>query len=300
MTKKNEDKRIPFSEIAKGLNQGLETADPQRLAGLQRLQRVRTVKDTGLKREEARLKEKLGPDHPRVAALAVKLNANQELKRDVELGISRAETPAVRSDPNSWVLHGHVRNRARTGLANLTIGLYDQKKKWIEELGYACTDNNGYFHLSYESEKPAAAEGVASTRPEASKQATTQGGQAYIHVLDSKGATLYVDERPLEPTPGEVDYREIILDGEAASCAPPPGATKPKPGKRQDPGKGKTGRYLGNTNTLELHDSKNTTARCQIDEIKADHRVEFHSVKEAQKAGYDFCAYCFGKDKSER
>lgn len=59
-------------------------------------------------------------------------------------------------------------------------------------------------------------------------------------------------------------------------------------------------RYLGNASTRELHDLKNATPRCQVDEIKPEHRVAFKTEKEALAAGYDYCAYCFGKEKSKR
>ena len=42
------------------------------------------------------------------------------------------------------------------------------------------------------------------------------------------------------------------------------------------------------------------TSRCRIDEIRPDHRVYFNTQREAQAAGYDYCAYCFGKEKSKR
>lgn len=55
-------------------------------------------------------------------------------------------------------------------------------------------------------------------------------------------------------------------------------------------------RYLGNSHTRELHDLKNTTRQCQIDEIRADHRRYFESPERAAAPpfGYDTCAYCMG------
>jgi hypothetical protein len=110
-----EPKRLPFSDIANGLNRGLESADPLRLAGLERLARARAVKETGFKREQERLKAKLGANHPRVAALSARIDANRELRRDVDLGLSRASTPAARPEKDKWVLHGHVRDRSPPG-----------------------------------------------------------------------------------------------------------------------------------------------------------------------------------------
>lgn len=224
MTGQREDKRIPFCDITKGLNQGIEIADPLRTAGLERLARVRAIKETGLKREQERLKAKLGAEHPRVSAIATKLDANRELKRDVELGLSRVATPAVRPEENSWVLHGHVRDKNRAGVPNLTVALYDDKGQWIRELGYACTDKSGYFKLLHSRAKP----GVTDVGKEGEAPKTGSGKKVYIHVTNAQGTHLYVDKQPLTPEPGRVDYREIILGEDAVSCVPPPSSPQPK------------------------------------------------------------------------
>ncbi len=279
-------RRIPFSDIAKGLNQLVETADPLRVAGLERLARVRAVKETGLTREHERLKAKLGSDHPRVSALAARLEANRDLLRDVKIGIARAQTPGVSADKDAWIVHGHVRRKDRSGVPNLTVALYDcEDGEWRREFGYACTDKNGYFKLCRSRAKPTAVE-VARER-----EAQPEEKKLCIHVIDSQGAHLYVDKRPLVPELGRVDYREIILGEDEAVCRPPD-----EPVKR---GEEKPARYLGNSAKREVHDLSKTTKRCQLDEIRPDHRVYFKTQKEATEAGYDYCAYCFGKDKSK-
>ena len=53
--------------------------------------------------------------------------------------------------------------------------------------------------------------------------------------------------------------------------------------------------YLGNTNTMEVHDLDNEQANCQIDEIiEAGHDKPFTSLGAAHIAGFDNCAYCIG------
>jgi hypothetical protein len=57
-------------------------------------------------------------------------------------------------------------------------------------------------------------------------------------------------------------------------------------------------RYVGNTNTAEVHDLNNEKIRenqCQIDEIiTANHAVTFtpDSLAQAHSTGYDNCAHC--------
>jgi hypothetical protein len=274
------DKRVSFGEIAKQLNEGLDNADTTRTTALTQLARVRAIKGVALEREQARLQAKLGAEHPRVAEMKTRIAANHDLRRDVDLGVSRAATPTVRPDPDTWTLHGHVRDGDGKGLAGLTIGLYDDKQQWLRELGHACSDKTGYFEICYKRPK----------NIDVVEAASTQAPQVFVHVSDKQGTLLHRDANPLTPSLGRVDYREIVVGDEDSACTPPD--STPSPSTR-------TGRYIGNSSKLEIHDSKNLTKRCQVDEIKLEHRVTFKTEKEALAAGYDHCAFCF-KDKSKR
>ena len=58
--------------------------------------------------------------------------------------------------------------------------------------------------------------------------------------------------------------------------------------------------YLGNVKTKEVHDLRNETPNCQIDEIiKAGHAVGFmpDTHDEAKRCGYDNGHYCIGGSK---
>jgi hypothetical protein len=59
-------------------------------------------------------------------------------------------------------------------------------------------------------------------------------------------------------------------------------------------------RYLGNSRTREMHDLEQVTMQCQIEEIWLDKRFYHASVAAARNMSYDFCAYCFGRELSER
>lgn len=41
-------------------------------------------------------------------------------------------------------------------------------------------------------------------------------------------------------------------------------------------------RYLGNTNSLEVHDTANEQTNCQLDEIKAEHRRWYDTLQDAK------------------
>lgn len=54
-------------------------------------------------------------------------------------------------------------------------------------------------------------------------------------------------------------------------------------------------RYLGNTNTLEAHDTQNESTSCRLDEIKPEHRLWYDTLTAAKAdRPYDNCAWCLG------
>jgi len=59
-------------------------------------------------------------------------------------------------------------------------------------------------------------------------------------------------------------------------------------------------RFLGNSRSREVHDLENPKPACQVNEMPFDRRVFFASAEQAIEAGYDYCAYCFGRASSTR
>ena len=61
-------------------------------------------------------------------------------------------------------------------------------------------------------------------------------------------------------------------------------------------------RFIGNTNTHEVHDLENEQygdGKCQIDEIKKEHIVTFSpdTLHEAEQRKFDHCQWCIGGSK---
>ncbi|HKC64492.1 MAG TPA: hypothetical protein VKB86_12695 [Pyrinomonadaceae bacterium] len=198
-----QDKKITLDEIAQGIGQGLNTADEHRAASFEQLQSVRRAKATSLQREQARLNLKYGSDHPRVQAIANKVVINDGLRNNVATEVVRARTEIPVVDEHTWVLHGYVRHTDGSGIQNLTVALYDGDSQWVQALGHACTAANGYFRLENTSEF------LRNSFP------------VYVHVLTSQVQHLYADKSALRPTPGRVDYKEIIITGDVQVCVPP-------------------------------------------------------------------------------
>ncbi|MDI9412098.1 MAG: hypothetical protein QM401_00775 [Bacillota bacterium] len=58
-------------------------------------------------------------------------------------------------------------------------------------------------------------------------------------------------------------------------------------------------RFIGNTNTTEVHDLDNEQTNCQINEIKTHHIQTFSpdTHAEAERQGFDNCHWCLGDSK---
>lgn len=50
--------------------------------------------------------------------------------------------------------------------------------------------------------------------------------------------------------------------------------------------------YLGNTNTMQVHDTGNESGNCQLSEIKTDHERWYDSLAAAIADGFAPCSYC--------
>lgn len=267
--------------VEQQLNSTLDSADPIRAESLVRLRRTREVKLKGQEREKIRLTAKLGENHPRVQSLQTKVEQNKVYVRTLKVESARAQTEAPVVESDSWVVHGRVLNKELAPVPGMKVALYDKGGCPIQTCGREYTDNTGYFKLTIKNVSSDPADSTTGNEPM----------DGFIYVIDSNNVTIHEDKRPLPIVAGQVQYIEIILDGGGVVGTPIPDTGRPT----------QTGtRYLGNSNSKELHDLKNQQPGCQIDEIKTDHRVNFKTQKEALALGYDYCAYCFGKDKSKR
>jgi len=310
---------IRQAQVEHELDQTIKMADPLRADSLQKLQRVRSIKTKSEERERLRLAGKLGDQHPRVVALQAKIDTNYEVARNLNMESVRARIEVPEVQNSDWLVHGRVLNERLEGIPAMKAALYDRSGCPIETCGSEVTDKTGYFNLTIKNAdkgvrvtpssetKPAEvargakvkasdttddAGNIAAGNADTVNADTVNAGdkskgnnntEVFLYLLDRNGVIVHRDKRPLAVAAGQAQYLEIVLSDEEAGIPPLPNT-----------------RYLGNSSTRELHDLNNQKPACQIDEIRVDHRVAFKTQKEAQALNYDFCAYCFGKDKSKR
>jgi hypothetical protein len=283
------------------LNSTLDSADPLRAQSLVRLRRTREVKLKGQEREKIRLTAKLGENHTRVQSLQTKVDQNKVFIRTLRVESDRAQTEAPVVESDSWLVHGRVLNDRLEAVPGMKAALYDRSGCPIQTCGSEITDKTGYFKLTIKNvadgaqataatnenivddARAAAAINTNISDDAGDTAATNENMDGFLYVLDKDDVTVHRDKRPLAILAGQAQYLEVVLDD----------------GDVDRPTQPKT-RYLGNSNSRELHDLNNQKPACQIDEIRVDHRINFKTQKEAVAMGYDYCAYCFGKEKSKR
>jgi hypothetical protein len=206
--------QVPLSQVSDTLEKTVASLDQARAADLDEMSQVRAAKFAGLARDRDRLAAKLGATDPRVVALDRSLALHRETAVGFRSESAAASVSPPRVNQHSWALHGNVLDASRAPVQGVTVALY-QKDAWVQRLGYACTDANGYFVLLEDATR-------------------TDTGPLSIHVLRS-GKIIYVDPKPVEIQPAHVEYREIVMDHDVEPCLPPDGYRPPSPPGAPEP-----------------------------------------------------------------
>lgn len=196
------------SEIFAKVDDTFTGLDQERLAGLQQMQGLQAIKQQTQQQEKKRLTLKYGEDHPRVVKINERMRydeaANIELHHEIEK--SQIKLPDV--DRNSWLVHGRVLDQNRKGVPKLTLSLHDENDQWLEALGHACTNEQGYFVLRYHG-----TEGQEPRIPDTQK--------LFLIVTDAENQVRHRETEPLYLDLGVIDYRLIVLTGKIEVCTPP-------------------------------------------------------------------------------
>jgi hypothetical protein len=203
-----EKKQLSTEEFIGRLDASFDILEALRAEELERSKLFQTVKNRALEKEQHRLTVKLGADHPRVKKLASRLAYRNNMMADLDEEIARAKIKVAAVEANTWMVHGVVLDKNRKGKSGLTVALVDAQGKWRQEFDYACTDDQGYFVISYPK--------AGKSRGEVSGSQPT-----YLHVSDQNYKTLLKDPTPLQLSVGQVYYRRLVLADKPGLCTAP-------------------------------------------------------------------------------
>lgn len=252
-------------------------------------------------REARRLEKAKGEKGPRLEAMQASIAQAQQLNATVRSGRARFDRAITAMlEPND-VFHGFVTGPELQMQKGYTVRLVGADGKQRHS---AVTQGDGYFTMTIKSDPTRKASAIpgkdetqmamlgemvkrfgmrGSSGPVKGSAVKGEGNVdaelASAEVLDPRGEVVYRDPIPVDLNGGTV-CREYLVASPQDDAAPR--------------------RYVGNSAKFELHDSEKLTKRCNYDAIRDNHKVYFDSTAEAEKAGYDYCAYCFGKKMSRR
>lgn len=177
---------------------------------------IRQARISQLQRQAASLTVLHGATDSRVVALQASIQSQQSLASKLGTVRDQATTPAPVIPPNGWVLHGRVRDQNLQPVAQLTVLLLNEQKKWLRSYGYAFTDATGYYLLTYAPADSGEYDSAASL-------------SAFLEVLNQKRQPLYIDSSAFTLNAGVALYRDIALPSLTPLGNPPPGAASVPP-----------------------------------------------------------------------
>lgn len=284
-----------IDERAKAFEEETGTASEQTdNFGMQMLKDMQSLSRVLASRELRRLKNKLGEDDPRVNDLKQGLKRTFYSLQDVANAQSDIAIKVPETGEGETLLQGKIKDESGKGVTGLTVVMRDKKGDELA-LGKTRTDATGYFAVKINSElmeKAKDTDWTFSVRRE-------DGTEVYRHdnairLLPQRNLLIntVVSRDKLRPAAVSEMLKNVATDKT-------PTTRKPVP---VDIDKLKENGYvvLGNKRSKEIHDLNNIQKGCQIDEITAANRAPFKSEENAIKKGYDYCAYCYGPDKSKR
>ena len=293
--------RISLEQIEDLAAKSGARGDALRAAGLAGLIQVKRAKLVQTRRERVRVAVRHGEASAQVARLDRQLATEHGWLVNARAEADRVGTPLLERDARAWQIHGYLRSQDGLPRDRYTVGLFPDAKGRQEPLLATQTDDRGYFLLRLEPklgtdavrEAEPAGDATEEERKKAEAARREREMKLFVSALGTPvllGVTVpgqsavTMDDRAFHPRPGAIAYRDLTVDSpkdDGSSCQ-------------------LRTRLLGNAGSRELHDLDNEKPGCQIGEIRPDHRFFFQNEEQARKLGYDFCAYCFGKERSRR
>ncbi len=196
------------AQAAEELNAGLAAADARVKDGAAGLQRIHQARLSQATRSVATLTAQYGADDPRVTAAQAYVAATQSAVARVALMCGQFELPAVQVSAAGWTLQGRVVDAKLQALARHTVFIVDERKAFLRQYGFAYTDAQGRFALSYAGADPTAPAPAASS--------------LFIEVANTAALPVYLAATPFEPVAGAASYVDVVLPAGAKPIGDPP------------------------------------------------------------------------------
>lgn len=205
-TNQNND-QANFDQIGASIT----TMDASRAAELGNSQKMQTIRNNALVKEQARLTAKKGQNDPLVIALTGLISYNPDIDKAFSQEISRLQVPSTPFDPATWRITGRVFDANGNPVNNVTVFLSTDGIGAIQGAPYSCTDADGSYSITLPADF-------------VTKMANTS---VRLGVSDSNKTTLTVTSDAFTPTAGVINNYLIYLS--SGQCTTPPTASTENP-----------------------------------------------------------------------
>ncbi len=222
----NESNASTASQAAERLKTTLSSADSSVNQGIQSLGLVHQARLSQATRTAAALKAQYGADDPRVKAAEASVTATKTTIARVSMVRQQLAAPAVQVAKTGWALQGRVVDAQLQPMAKFTVFLVDANKTFLQQYGFAYTDDTGYFLLNYA--------GGSGQAPAAT--------QLFLEVADTGANPVYLSSTAFQPVLGTASFQNIVLPAGGQPIGDPPQAIRAValPGKDAQTKKGTT------------------------------------------------------------
>jgi hypothetical protein len=207
--------QVPPDEALRTLRSGLSRIDAERALAYGQLATFLSAKQNLLARHEKLLALKLGESNPRVIALQTQRAAMEGQIRDLQAAQVQTAISVPDVGPSGYAVYGFVRSTLRATVANATVAVYDENRRIRNDFKPATTDENGYFQLVTAQLIPA-----GETPGKLEQQPPPVSLE--LRVFDARQKPLAHDTPPIEALPGQSEFRDVRVLGNAAASPPPP------------------------------------------------------------------------------
>jgi len=180
------------------------------IQGIESLGRVHQARLSQATRTVAALTAQYGVNDPRVKAAEASAAAIRTTIARVSMVRQQVVTPPVQVAKNGWALHGRVLDAQLQPAAKFTVFLVDANKTYLQQYGFAYTDDTGYFLLNYAGE---------------SGQATSVS-QLFIEVANTAADPVFLSSTAFQPVLGTATYQNIVLPAGGQPIGDPPQAIR--------------------------------------------------------------------------
>ena len=178
-----------------------------RIKGLEQIALINKVQSSSLGREKKRLTEKYSAEHPRVKQIEARIKYNQNFAGVIQNEIIQSSVTLPEFTACSWQISGRIIKQGNVPLEGLTVSLINEKGKHLKDLGFACTDEHGWFLIHVEDEEGRLVDAYRDQ-------------DLFIAVTDNQKRMIYRHQDPFQFILKDRNYVEFTID--AKGCAEPP------------------------------------------------------------------------------